>query len=419
MKNMNINRIKDSKLVENGLWLSMLQVFNTIVPLLTIPYLSKILGADGYGTFAIALNLVMYFQVIVEYGFGMSGARKVAIAKDDIELNVLYSSILICRLLLTLFSAVALSVFIYLSGYDYNTILCMLILYVMVIGTAFQLTWIFQGKQNMKPVTLINVFVRSASVIAIFVFVKTAGDIYIYCLIHAVTTCISSGVSHYLARKQYLIKFVSVSWKRIFMELKEGWYLFTSTAMSKIFGSIGITILGFVGTTYEAGIYSAISKIPSVFILFFLPISQTFYPHISQIFSVSEDRAIRRVIKVGLLFTGFFSIVSIFLILFRTQIINIAFGNEYAVHSQLLIPLIIWMMASIINNFLGIQILVASGRQKEYSTSFTISIIFLVLYNFILINKWRLWGIAIASAFSEITLTMLLLGVIIKEFKRH
>lgn len=415
---MQLKEVLNLKLIKNGMWLSILQLFNTIIPLLTLPYITKILGADGYGTFAVALNLVTYFQVVVEYGFGLSGARRVALAKNKKEVNVIYSAILASRIILTVVSMAILFLFVYISQYDRNTITCVLILYVMVFGTAFQLTWLFQGKENMKPITITNVIARVISLIAIFTFVKNANHMYLYCLLYAITTCISSGISLYMAKKQYSIQFKIVNLNRIVKELKEGWYLFTSTAMSKVFGSIGVTILGLIGTNYEAGIYSAISKIPSVLILFFLPVSQTLYPHVSKMFALSEQKGLKTVKTIGSFAIVAFGIITMVLITFRTSLINIVFGSEFAQYSNLLIPLLIWMMASILNNFLGIQILVASGRQRQYSISFTISVFLLIVYNLIFISKWRLWGIAVAAAVSEITLTVVLMRAIIKDFKR-
>ena len=65
--------------VKNGVWMYLLQAFNTVIPLFTLPYITRILGEDRFGVFSIALNLISYLQVAVEYGFGMSATRKVAL----------------------------------------------------------------------------------------------------------------------------------------------------------------------------------------------------------------------------------------------------------------------------------------------------------------------------------------------------
>ncbi|MFS1350600.1 oligosaccharide flippase family protein [Enterococcus faecium] len=77
----------------NGVWLYVLQFFNTVIPLITIPYITRILTPYNYGEFSSALNLTSYFLVIVEYGFNWSGARKIAIAKNKEDITKIYSSI--------------------------------------------------------------------------------------------------------------------------------------------------------------------------------------------------------------------------------------------------------------------------------------------------------------------------------------
>ena len=101
--NKNVDSIKQilkSKSLKNGIWLYALQFFNTVIPLLTVPYITRILGAKGYGTFSIALNLVMYLQVIVEYGFALSATRKVALEDSNQNLNKLFTEVTLCRFIL-------------------------------------------------------------------------------------------------------------------------------------------------------------------------------------------------------------------------------------------------------------------------------------------------------------------------------
>ncbi len=85
--------------------------------------------------------------------------------------------------------------------------ICMLLLFLMIIGTSIQLTWLFQGKQDMKFITFVNTFSRIVSVIFTFLFVKRASDIYIYCIFYSFTILLSSLVSIFIAHKKYRLKF--------------------------------------------------------------------------------------------------------------------------------------------------------------------------------------------------------------------
>lgn len=72
------------KVVKNGDWMYLLLIFNTVVPLLTLPYITRIICAKQYGVFSIAINIIGYYQVFVEYGFGMSVTRKGALSDDKL-----------------------------------------------------------------------------------------------------------------------------------------------------------------------------------------------------------------------------------------------------------------------------------------------------------------------------------------------
>ena len=112
----NIKKMISTKLFKNGMWLFLLQIFNTVVPLLTLPYITRVLGASNYGIFSLSLNWITYFQVIVEYGFGFTGARKVSIEGDS-SLQNLYSRIISARLLLLAVSYLGMNVcLLYTSG---------------------------------------------------------------------------------------------------------------------------------------------------------------------------------------------------------------------------------------------------------------------------------------------------------------
>ncbi|MFR9067008.1 MAG: oligosaccharide flippase family protein [Faecalibacterium prausnitzii] len=161
------------------------------------------------------------------------------------------------------------------------------ILFLIILGVAFQLTWLFQGKQDMKLIAIINAVSRLFSVLMVFALVHSENHLYLYCICYAITFLLSAALGILLARKKYGLKVRLCKIADAISEIKDGWYLFISQAMSKIFSGIGTTVLGAVATPSIVGIYSAIYKIPYIMVLFFSPISQALYPHISVCFSKS------------------------------------------------------------------------------------------------------------------------------------
>ena len=135
-----------SKVLGNSVWLIILQVFNTVIPLLTIPYITRVLGTSNYGVFSLALNWITYFQVIVEYGFSFTGARKVSIYGDDV-MQALYSRIITARILLLCGTFLVMNGLSWILRVGIEQYVSMNILFLIILGVAFQLTWfVFSGK---------------------------------------------------------------------------------------------------------------------------------------------------------------------------------------------------------------------------------------------------------------------------------
>lgn len=403
-----LKKIKQSKLLKNGIWLFVLQVFNTVVPMITLPYVTRILGASGYGDFSLALNWILYFQVIVEYGFGYWGARKVATTGRE-QLQNTFSRIITARIVLLLFSFVAMCIVYAFSGKELSHFICMCILFLMVLGVTFQLTWLFQGMQDMKFITMINAASRTISVLLIFALVKHAGDVYLYCFLYSCTYILSAVIGLYMANKMYGLKVRLCGFKDAKSALVEAWPLFISQAMSKVLSGFGVTVLGMTATSSAVGIYSAVYKIPYTMALFFNPISQATYPDISAAFSKSKETGYKRVKKIAALVVPLFAGAAVIIALFHHPIVWLLFGDEYANNSIILVPLAAWFVLSVINNFLGIQILVASGHQKEYSNAFWVSAICSVILYVVLGKLWGLFGIAFSTCIAELLLTILLI----------
>lgn len=405
---MTIKKYIKSQTISNGLWLYALQFFNLIVPLLTLPYITRILGASSYGIFSIALNIVAYLQVVVEYGFGMSATRKVATGLDNNDLNRTFTTVVSGRILLLL-GCIAIAAIYILCNTD-NTTLCgsFAILMLSLLGYCVQMNWIFQGKEDMKYISIVNVLGRTISTILIFVFVKNAHDLLLYSLLYSISPFLSGFIGLAIAKKRYKLKFVKVKFHDVLNELKDGFYVFTTQLSSKVFGSIGITFLGIFANSYEVGTFSAIQKIPNIMILLWTPISQIIYPIVSKSFINGFSQGLSYVLSLRKKLLVLFSAISIAVCLSSRFIVQLLFGAEYAPYSVWLIPLSLWLIVSIDNNLWGIQILLGSGHDKEYGEAFAIGVVATVCLNFLLIALFSANGASVAPLISELILNIVL-----------
>ncbi len=419
------NRIKTmlpiaikKKSVKNGIWMYLLQFFNMVVPLLTIPYITRILGAEKYGVFSIALNVITYLQVIVEYGFGMSATRKVALHGRE-GLSKTFSAVIVSRFILLVFCT--LFAFIYCFLNRDNTDLCYSLwcLFICLFGYCFQMNWLFQGMQEMQYISVVNIVARLISVILIFAFVRNLSDIYKYCILYAISPFLSGIMGFIISKKRFEIHYQIVSILDVWKELKDGFYVFTTQLSSKVFGIVGITFLGIYASQYIVGIYSAIQKITNVMILCWMPISQVMYPITSKYMQISFTDGCQFVNKIRKIVLPLFAAISVLFAIFSKQIVTISFGEGYAQYSYWLIPLLIWVIVAISNNFWGIQILLGSGNDSIYGKCFQFGVVITILLNYVLVYFFKGTGAAVAPVLSEIILSVLLVWNIRKLKSRE
>ncbi len=416
---MNIKKFLKSEMVSNGLWMYALQFFNLVVPLLTLPYITRVLGASSYGVFSISLNILTYLQVVVEYGFGMSATRKVATELDDKLLNRTFTTVVLGRTVL-LIGCILIGV-VYISLNLNNLKLCgsFAILMICLLGYCVQTNWIFQGKEDMKYISIVNVLGRTISTVLVFALVNSANDLILYSLLYSISPFLSGFVGLFIAKKKYRLKFVKVKISEVFEELKDGFYVFTTQLCSKVFGSIGITFLSIFATSYEVGVFSAIQKIPTIMILLWTPISQILYPIVSKKFIASLDDGYFYVLRLRKKLLAIFSLIALIVCVFSKFVVNLLYGAEYAPYYVWLVPLSLWLIVSIDNNLWGIQILLGSGHDKEYGEAFALGVVATILLNFSLIAIFFANGAAIAPLLSELVLNLTLRKKIINIRKRE
>lgn len=403
-----LEKIFKNREIKNGIWLYILQFFNSVVPLITLPYITRILGKENYGIFSFSLNIIGYLTVIVEYGFDFSGTRKVVLATERKEIEKTFISILIAKVCLCVLCFLGLNIFFQFYYMENIEKLSCYILFLSVVGTSLQQTWLFRGLEKMYYITVISVTSRIISLALIFQFVKVKEDILLYCILYSITPLLIGVFGVIIAFR--LLNRISLEniFTNVLSELKSGWYIFTTSLSSKVFSAIGITILGIVSTKEDVGVFSALQKIPTALLLMWIPVSQVLYPFASKKLKENFEQGLIAIKKVEQIVIAIGIIVTGFICLYLQKIVFYAFGCEYEEYYYLLIPLLIWMNIGIWNNFLGIQTLLAGGYDKEYSRCFQISVLTTVVLNVLLINKFELIGAAIAPMLSELILFFLL-----------
>ena len=398
----------EGKMVKNAGWLLVLQGVNILLPFVTVPYVTRALGAESYGIFSIALNYATYFQLVIEYGFDLSAAKKAVEVNTRGRLCRLATHVVTARLLLL---ALCLSITIILALANVvkgELLLCLLVLFTMLLGYAVQLNWLFMGLQDMKVITISTAIARSASVVLIFMMVSDSSHLVLYSLLYSVTFVLSGILTHLFAWRRHGIHISAPSLKGVVEEMRDGMPIFLSSATAKIISNVGVTVLSACRSASIVGSYAAVLKIPQMISMMFTPISQALYPRVNEVRMSSPRAAAKLVVRIAAPVAGAFAIGLAIMAAARGPIVSLVFGTEYLECSDALIPLAVWVLLGIVNNFMGIQLLIPFGYQRLYSTLIILDSILSLILNVSLGPEFGAMGVASAVAISEFFLSVAL-----------
>jgi len=399
---------KDKKrLLENFISLSILQGANYILPLITLPYLVRVLGPEKFGLLAFAQAFVAYFGILIDYGFNLSATREVSIHRDNKEkLNEIYSSVTIIKISIYIISLILMSIIVFsFEKFKKDYLLYYLYFLGMISGILFP-SWLFQGLEKMKYITIINIATRVFFTIMIFVLIKEQTDYYFVPILNSIGGILGGFAALWIIRKNFNIKFKIPTLDRILYELKEGWHIFISTVAISLYTVSNTFILGLFTNNTIVGYYSAAEKIIKAVQGLLTPVSQTIYPYISKLVKESKEKGLKFLQKITFLIGGISFISSLILFIFADLVVKFLLGNQYEESVPVLRILAFLPFIIALNNIFGIQTMLTFNYKEAFSKILISASIINILLAFILVPLYQHIGISFAVLISEIFVTV-------------
>lgn len=397
------------RIFDNILSLFSLQGFNYILPLITFPYLTRVLGPDKYGLIAFALAFIGYFQILTDYGFNLSATREISIHRDDDNrISHIFGSVMVTKFFLMILSFIIMFVIVFSFEKFRGDWLLYFLTFGLVIGNLLLPTWFFQGMEKMRYISILNIIISILYTSLVFIFIKNSSDYLYVPLINSIGTIVVGFYSLNLIKRQFNVHFYKPSLMDIKFQLKEGWHLFLSSIAISLYITSNRFILGFFVSNTVVGYYAVAETIVRALQGLITPISQSIYPYFSKLQSKNRSKAIVQLKKILILIGIMSFILSVILVLCSPLLVELLAGNEYLASIPLLQILVFIIFAVAVNNILGIQGLVAFGYQKKFSK---IVLFAGIIHIFILIGLIYILGstgAALAVVITELIICLLM-----------
>lgn len=318
-----INKSKDGKTVfANFGYLSLLQVAGYVFPLISMPYLARVIGADGFGKIAFASAIVVWIQTISDWGFNLTATRDVAQNRDNKELvSRIFSNVLWARSVLTLLSGIILLLVVLLVPYLRENADIIFVTFLLVPGYILFPEWFFQAIEKMKYTTFFNLFLKLVFTVAVFVFIHKREDYLMQPLLTTIGYLLCGIGALYLIFKKWGYSLYKPQWGEIFKTIRNSTDVFINNLMPNLYNSFSVMLLGFFGGSTANGIYDGGNRFPSIFYQFQSVLSRAFYPFLSR---RPDKHSFYAKLNIVSALVG-----SVILVLISPLIIKIMLGDEF------------------------------------------------------------------------------------------
>jgi len=371
-----MKELRGHTVVQNALWLYAVQFSGYLLPLVTLPYLSRVLTVEHFGLIAFAQSITWNFVTLTEYGFNLTATRDVAARRDDPEgISQTFNAVMAAK---TMLAAVGFGILVVVL----TTVprlrphwVLFTVCYLSVVGYLLFPVWLFQGMQKMKHIAIRDFIAKAISVVILFAIVRTDGDYVLAAAAQSGGLFLAGIIGLASVPFTFRVRFFWPGWRAVWNALLTGWPAFLSNAAGALMLSTNMSILGAKAGTAEIGYVNAAYRIVSVPRAIVGPISTAVFSHVSHSAARSEAAAIRFVRRYGWWLSLPFLLMTIMLVVLAAPIVTIVLGAKYA---PARLPLQILALSPFLlafSNVYSTYYMLACGHDKAWLRIMLVSIL--------------------------------------------
>lgn len=374
----------------------------------TFPYLVRVLGVEKFGLIVLLQTAMLYFTVLTDYGFNLTATQDISVnRKDKRAMADTFSEVLSAKFFLLAVSLLLLLTLLWLipAFQDYRTIA--LLSFPMVIGQVLQPAWFFQGVEQMKYITYINILVRGLYAISVFIFIQSPDDFLLVNLLNGLSLIIGGIVSLVLVFSQFNISFRLPAMGQVKAQLVKSWSIFFSTLTVFVANNSNLLILGLFASPLVLGYYSIAEKTFQITRTFAVILHQVVYPRVCLLAQESVIELKHFLKNITKLILATFVPLSLLVFVLADYIVLLISGKPLP-EAALVLRIVSFGPTMAALNIPAAQTMLAYHFTKSYTLVVGIGAVVNIVLNFLLAYYFQATGTAVSIMVTEALITLLL-----------
>ena len=384
------------KVIKNYLYNLSYQILTIILPIITVPYVTRIFTSEDLGNYGFYNSIVSYFSLFAMLGIGIYGTKQIAAARD---VSSTFWNIYVIQVAASILALLVYIIVIYsipqMSG------IIPLILSITLFSKMIDISWLFTGKEDFKKITLRNTMVKVAGVISIFTFIKSSEDLYLYIFLIVIFDFLGQFVMWIPAKK--FIKHPSFDTKIIKKNLHPIVLLFLPQVAISLYVVLDRTLLGLLGSYSDVGIYEQGQKLTSILLTVVSSLGAVMLPRVANLLSERKEKEAQNMVRFSFILYNLIIFPMIFgLIAINEVFVKLFLGQNFQDVKYVLYIIVFNIMFIGWTNILGYQVLVVRNKNKEFMLSTTIPAFVSVAVNIAVIPFFGYIGASITAVIVEL-----------------
>ena len=373
------------------------QLLVIILPIITTPYVTRVFSSNDLGTYGYFNSIVTYFILLATLGVANYGTKEISSHRNDIRKN--FWGIYTLQ-----FGATCLSILLYIIlcfAFSFMQNPVAYILGLSLLSKGMDISWLFQGLEDFRKITVRNITVKLVGVVSIFLFVKSPGDLYLYVSLLTVFELLGQLSMWFPAREFIGKPHLDLCYAK--QHLKPVILLFLPQIAISLYVTLDRTMLGALASTTDVGIYDQALKLVNILLTLVTSLGSVMLPRVSNLLSKGNNEAVNRMHQISFLIYNLVIFPTIAgMLIINNDFVKFFLGNDFQ-EARYAIAIMIFRMFFIgWTNIMGIQILIPHNKNKEFLTSTTVPAIVSVGLNLLLLPKFGYIGAAIVSVLTEV-----------------